>query len=368
MPTSVSSIVPGGFYGPGDEWIVQPSSVTAQVLLKHAHDVARRTLVIGVMEARGLEPRRGVVMALAASELPSPAVELSVHSAVASVAARSETAIVAHTLTPRWDTERHTFPKLDPADTVLTIRLWDCHGGLRHSKILLGEATIAAGHAKGEEPIYVWVGLRPPKLKAAHAPMLAQGAAELQVCLRLQWQREIVRGMSVKVEASLAGAGLLVMGSLQDELFNLTLDDVHATAVQSHRELEFKGSVRKAQLDNQILDAVQPVVLAPAAKYGTSPEHMRSELIQLEFVRSFAGASSAEGLELVLDSPHSGDQAADEELFSSRRFSGSVFYDETSTGTERQSIKSFKRVQLTIGAKALFLGLTGFYTTYSKPL
>jgi hypothetical protein len=88
---------------------------------------------------------------------------------------------------------------------------------------------------QGEDPVYVWLPLTAPKPKG---PMSVEGVAELQVCLRMQWQREIVRGKSVKVELSLAGAGLLVMGGLQDELFNVTLDDVKSVAIQSRHELQ----------------------------------------------------------------------------------------------------------------------------------
>ena len=47
---------------------------------------------------------------------------------------------------------------------------------------------------------------------------------ELQVHLRFQWQRHVVRGQTINAEVALEGLGLSVMGGLQDELFNLTLD------------------------------------------------------------------------------------------------------------------------------------------------
>jgi len=43
---------------------VQSSKVAAEVLARHAHDHNRRHLVATVLEARGLAPRRGVVVAL----------------------------------------------------------------------------------------------------------------------------------------------------------------------------------------------------------------------------------------------------------------------------------------------------------------
>ncbi|KAL6785838.1 hypothetical protein ACKKBG_A00370 [Auxenochlorella protothecoides x Auxenochlorella symbiontica] len=369
LPGDFAAASLGGPSAAGDEWVVRPSSVTARVLAKHAHDVSRRTLTVAVIEARGLEPRRGVVMALAASELPNPGVELAVSSAAAGVEAGASTAAIGHSLTPRWEGERHAFPRLDPADTRLTVRLLDCHSGLRHNRALLGEVTVAAGNVKGEDPVYVWLPLTPAKSKGPPG-MVGAGVPELQVCLRMQWQREVVRGKSVKVEVALAGAGLLVMGGLQDELFNVTLDDVRGVAVQSRRELEFRGSIRKAQLDNQILDAVQPVVLAPAAKYGAAGTEREGALVSLEFVRSFAGAG-AEGLELVVDSPRSpvaadaaglgpGTDAgvADASAAAAARAAAaaagpSASFEpqaaESAAVEDRQSIKSFKRVRLSIG-------------------
>lgn len=52
--------------------------------------------------------------------------------------------------------------------------------------------------------------------------------SNLQVHLRLQWVRQLVRGQYMNAEASFAGLGLIVMGGLQDELFNLTVDRIQA--------------------------------------------------------------------------------------------------------------------------------------------
>lgn len=51
----------------------------------------------------------------------------------------------------------------------------------------------------------------------------------MQVFLRLQWVRQVVRGRYMNAEMTLAGLGLVVMGGLQDELFNLTIDRVHVS-------------------------------------------------------------------------------------------------------------------------------------------
>ena len=47
-----------------------------------------------------------------------------------------------------------------------------------------------------------------------------------QVLVRFQWVREVMRGQSTHMEVSLEGLATSVMGGLQDELFNLTLDNL----------------------------------------------------------------------------------------------------------------------------------------------
>lgn len=52
----------------------------------------------------------------------------------------------------------------------------------------------------------------------------------LQVLLRFQWVMEVMRGQSTHMEMSLEGLATSVMGGLQDELFNLTLDNIQVSA------------------------------------------------------------------------------------------------------------------------------------------
>lgn len=47
-----------------------------------------------------------------------------------------------------------------------------------------------------------------------------------QVLVRFQWVMEVMRGQSTHMEVSLEGLATSVMGGLQDELFNLTLDNL----------------------------------------------------------------------------------------------------------------------------------------------
>ena len=57
-----------------------------------------------------------------------------------------------------------------------------------------------------------------------------------QVRLRLQWVTEERRGRALRCEVALAGAALSVVGALQDELFNATLDRVSVVAERSRAE------------------------------------------------------------------------------------------------------------------------------------
>ena len=51
----------------------------------------------------------------------------------------------------------------------------------------------------------------------------------LQVLVRFQWVMEVMRGQSTHMEVSLEGLATSVMGGLQDELFNLTLDNLQVS-------------------------------------------------------------------------------------------------------------------------------------------
>ena len=60
----------------------------------------------------------------------------------------------------------------------------------------------------------------------------------LQVLVRFQWVMEVMRGQSSHMEVSLEGLATSVMGGLQDELFNLTLDNLQvSTTCRSPRPM-----------------------------------------------------------------------------------------------------------------------------------
>lgn len=268
--------------------MVQPSKVAAEVLNRHSLEHNRRHLVVTVLEARGLNPRRGVVVALSASELPNPVVTLTVpgHQPYS-------TPSIEHTLTPRWAADRrHVFKGIDPGDAAIHIRLSDQRRGLFERGVTLGTGTIHASNVRGENPMYVWV---PLGRGGKSGRMPADGGVgdtinDLQVFLRVQWQSEVERGSSFKMEVDAAGLGLMVVGGLQDELFNLTIDAAKVTAVRTRLEMQVEGSVAKVQLDNQMLNAVEPVVLAPDVGVRPTGMVMEGPLLTFCFIRSYAGS------------------------------------------------------------------------------
>jgi hypothetical protein len=137
--------------------------------------------------------------------------------------------------------------------------------------------------------------------------------------------------------------------ALQDELFNLTTDNLRATAISTSLELQVEGALRKVQLDNQMLDAVQPVVLAPAVEYrpqgAVASSAKEPPLISFSFIRSYAGSGEKKA---------GAGQAGSCEMASD---AGSV----SGVEAEKQSIKSFKDIRLDIGEAAVewWVGVPG---------
>ena len=130
---------------------------------------------------------------------------------------------------------------------------------------------------------------------------------------------------------------------LQDELFNLTTDNLRTTAIITSLELQVEGALRKVQLDNQMLDAVQPVVLAPAVEYrpqgAVASSAKEPPLVSFSFTRSYAGSGEKKAGAVA---GHSGTCEAASEA-------GSASDGEA----DKQSIKSFKDIRLDIGEAAV---------------
>lgn len=74
----------------------------------------------------------------------------------------------------------------------------------------------------------------------------------VQVFLRLQWVRQVVRGRYMNAELSLAGLGLVVMGGLQDELFNLTIDRIQVCGVSGQHLVSFELNTVKISISFKV--------------------------------------------------------------------------------------------------------------------
>lgn len=76
---------------------------------------------------------------------------------------------------------------------------------------------------------------------------------------------------------------------------------MQVSAEIKHLEARFAGSIKRIQLDNQMLDATQPVVLAPAtvahahSKTAQALTGQDSALIEFGIARSFANSVPRDG-------------------------------------------------------------------------
>lgn len=267
--------------------VFSPSESSIAVLNRHAHDHRQRHLVVTVLEARGLNPRSGVVVALSDNELPNPVVSIKLDGYPAYT-----TGTLSHTLNPRWPAnQRHIFRGVDPAKAELTVTISDQRNGFLRQEITLGRGVVHASNLKGTHPTYIWVpalAVRKKKKRSGTAGIDEHTIPDLQVFLRLQWQRKVDRGSSTKLEMDLAGAGMMVVGGLQDELFNLTLESIKLESMTASHEKTIQGSVDSVQLDNQTLNAGEPVVLAPDA--GLRPGIEPRPVVKFVLTQTF-GAS-----------------------------------------------------------------------------
>ena len=264
-----------------------PSKSSIAVLNRHAQDHRQRHLVVTVLEARGLNPRSGVVVALSDNELPNPVVTIQLAGYP-----NYSTEAANHTLNPRWPAnQRHILRGVDPTKAELTITIFDQRNGVRRRAIPLGQGKVHASNVKGDRPTYIWVPAYPISKKMSGMQAIGEhNVPELQVFLRLQWQRQVERGSMTRLNIDLNGAGVMVVGGLQDELFNLTVERVRMDSVTTPHERSITGTINSIQLDNQTLNAGEPVVLAPDT--GLRPTALERPLIQFDLTQSFGASVS----------------------------------------------------------------------------
>lgn len=269
-----------------------PSESSIAVLNRHAQDHRQRHLIVSILEARGLNPRSGVVVALSDNELPNPVVTIQLPGYP-----QYSTEVAPHTLTPRWPAnQRHIYRGVDPAKAELTIIISDQRNGLRRRAIPLGRGIVHASNVKGDRPTYIWVPAYPTSKKMSGMSTMGEHSVpDLQIFLRLQWQKKIDRGSMTKLNMDLEGAGIMVVGGLQDELFNFTAEKFHLDSVTTAYERSIRGSINSIQLDNQTLNAGEPVVLAPDT--GLRPTALERPLIQFDLTQSFGASFSVSKLD-----------------------------------------------------------------------
>ena len=81
---------------------------------------------------------------------------------------------------------------------------------------------------------------------------------------------------------------------------------LQVSAEIKHLEARFAGSIKRIQLDNQMLDATQPVVLAPAtvahahSKTAQALTGQDSALIEFGIARSFANSVPRDGDQVLI--------------------------------------------------------------------
>lgn len=276
--------------------VFHPSEKSIDVLNRHSQDHKQRHLVVTVLEARGLNPRSGVVVALSDNELPNPVVTIKLPGYPS-----YSTTMTSHTLNPRWPAnERHIFRGVDPSNAEITVCLADQRTGIRRRAISLGQGVVHASNLKGDRPTYIWVPIYSSAKKSLKRinTMNDHSVPDLQVFLRLQWQKKVEPGSRTEFEMDLAGAGMLVVGGLQDELFNFTVERLKVDGCITALEQTISGSVNRLQLDNQTLNAGEPVVLAPDV--GLRPTAEERPLIQFSLVQSFGAKVSVENADKSL--------------------------------------------------------------------
>lgn len=151
----------------------------------------------------------------------------------------------------------------------------------------------------------------------------------------------LLRACSTPVYACCAAVQLCLAPVPSTAAPQITLCSIDRPTSPRHcHTQQVEGTVQKVQLDNQMLDAVQPVVLAPAVEYRPSGAVASSAkeppLISFSFTRSYAGSGAA-----------GGDSGGDD--------GGSVGGASEASARaaaegDRQSIKSFKDIRLDVGA------------------
>lgn len=266
-----------GFCAGNREW-------TLQVPQRHFD------ITVSVLEVQNVPSRHSLGAALTANDAPLPSVVVSAgkHEHVWTATARGTSATFG-------TTERRTLVDL-PGDARLRIALAD--GAERHTATTCGAVTLALGALDLSTPKYVWLEVAPTQsdlprgrtaAPAAVLRMLSDGAGALKSTFGVasappdlgfdpQLRRQSPMLLHMRLAATprqtdaptliadvdMAGMGLLVSSGFDEELMSVSFHSLAVSAELAESQAMVSAMVQAVQIDDQSLDARQPVVLARA--------------------------------------------------------------------------------------------------------
>ncbi|GIL45737.1 hypothetical protein Vafri_2896 [Volvox africanus] len=254
-------------------------------------------LEVSVLEISGLVPREGLRASIAASmygrQTPSTMSVAMLPKALVVMTCNGESRKVeatAHSVNPRFNKNKNTFENL-PLGSKVELKVFDQVS--RSYLKLLAEAEIHLSHIPGTDPIYAWLALarrthgsRSQRVLALLMSMEEEGDSGVQLLMRIRINKPQVHGIGMAVTLDLAGVGLCAKTNLE-ELFNYTMQKIRAMLVQTRSDLQVSLVVQTVQLDNQMLEAKNPVVLSPADVSGSSSLAQARRRHMAEFAKRF---------------------------------------------------------------------------------
>ncbi|KAK3275586.1 hypothetical protein CYMTET_16293 [Cymbomonas tetramitiformis] len=175
-----------------------------------------------------------------------------------------QTKVAANTLSPIWN-EEFTFKSITLGSS-LTIQVFD-HKTLGPDQPL-GEVAIPCELFSMQKPKYCRVSL----FKKGGANDANDTKVSGEVHLRVRWKHDLLvsdEGNTTSVEISLTGFGFSIIEAYSDrlprELMHVLVEGVKVDMRATAHEQTLHLSVVRVQVDNQLLTAHTPVVLAPTS-------------------------------------------------------------------------------------------------------
>eukprot|EP00873_Tetraselmis_striata_P032816 jgi/Tetstr1/453080/TSEL_040115.t1 len=164
---------------------------------------------------------------------------------------------------PVWSSGNHfQFSQLSPRAS-LQIKLV-CKYGWASRASPIGEVIIPMAQLmKLDNPSHVWLEL--PSSTDKGRDEQAEGA---QVFLRIAHSTNLLPSQHInqRLKVDLKGVGIAFMQSQGSELLNITYNTIQADVKISETETQIGAVVHVLQIDNQLMTATKPVMLAPNAR------------------------------------------------------------------------------------------------------